>query len=749
MTGHTQRRSRFPKRTHRNQDLGPFINHEMNRCIQCYRCVRYYRGIAGGRDLNVFASHDHVYFGRSGDGPLESEFSGNLVEICPTGVFTDRTQKQHYVRTWDLQTAPSLCVHCAIGCNTTPGERSGTLRRILNRYNHEVNGYFLCDRGRFGYGFVNSAKRVRTALLRTLPAPGRSPFPRGEIAVPPPKKPPEASAVDRQTVLSRIAEVLSAANGVIGIGSPRASLESNFALRSLVGEDRFFSGLADREQELTSLIVSVLGRGPAPSASLREIGSADAVLILGEDISNTAPMMALAVRQAGRNRQFAIAAAMKLPLWDDSAVRNAGRNAASPIFILSPAPTRLDDAAAQTHVASPDEIARLGSLIAHEIDSEAPAAAAERRDAGPLAGEIASVLLHASRPVIICGTGCASAPVIRAAANIAWALRAKGNAALLAFAVPECNTLGAALLAGRPLSDAFQEMNEGRADTVIILENDLFRRSGEQDIRTFLTKAKNVIVLDHITHRTAETAHIVLPAATFAESPGTLVNYESRAQRFYQVFVPEGDIQAGWRWIDDIMKTTGGGLPGGRLSWDDLLGRIASTMPLFGPVRENAPPAGLRMAGMKVPRQSHRASGRTALTTHRSMHEPRPDDDPDSPLAFSMEGYEGQPPQELRSRVWAPGWNSVQALNRFPQEGGGPLRGGGSGRLLTGTPSGAAPAYFTDLLPGDPEREGAGAPSYDIYRSEELSACSPPVAERARASRPGGRTAPDGKDQDT
>lgn len=105
MTGHTYRRYRFPKRTYRNQDLGPFINHEMNRCIQCYRCVRFYRDYAGGRDLNVFASRDRVYFGRHEDGVLENDFSGNLVEVCPTGVFTDKTLQEHYTRKWDLQMA--------------------------------------------------------------------------------------------------------------------------------------------------------------------------------------------------------------------------------------------------------------------------------------------------------------------------------------------------------------------------------------------------------------------------------------------------------------------------------------------------------------------------------------------------------------------------------------------------------------------------------------------------------------------
>ena len=116
--------------------------------------------------MNAFASRDTVFFGRHEDGVLENEFSGNLVEICPTGVFTDKTHKRHYARKWDQQFAPSVCVHCALGCNTNTGERYGTVRRIVNRYNHEVNGYFLCDRGRFGYEFVNSERRYLKPVLK-------------------------------------------------------------------------------------------------------------------------------------------------------------------------------------------------------------------------------------------------------------------------------------------------------------------------------------------------------------------------------------------------------------------------------------------------------------------------------------------------------------------------------------------------------------------------------------------------------
>ena len=166
MTGHAARRYRFTKRTHRNQYLGPFINHEMNRCIACYRCVRYYKDYAGGTDLDVYGVANNVYFGRTADGVLENEFSGNLVEVCPTGVFTDKTHGERYNRKWDMQFAPSICQGCAAGCNISPGERYGELRRIENRYNGSVNHYFLCDRGRFGYGYVNRKDRPRQPLVR-------------------------------------------------------------------------------------------------------------------------------------------------------------------------------------------------------------------------------------------------------------------------------------------------------------------------------------------------------------------------------------------------------------------------------------------------------------------------------------------------------------------------------------------------------------------------------------------------------
>ncbi|MFP3941843.1 MAG: NADH-quinone oxidoreductase subunit NuoG, partial [Thermoanaerobaculia bacterium] len=676
MTGHTYRRFRFDKRTHRNQDLGPFIRHEMNRCIACYRCTRYYRDYAGGRDLDVFGAHDHVYFGRHEDGPLESELSGNLVEVCPTGVFTDKTLAQHYTRKWDLQSAPSVCVHCAVGCNTNAGERYGTLRRILNRYHHDVNGYFLCDRGRFGYGFVNAPERIREPRLRG-----------GDGGLEP---------AGGEEVQRRLAEVLGSRDRVWGVGSPRASLEANFALRRLVGEERFSTGMGRREHGLVAEALDLLRETPAHRPSLAEVRRADAVLVLGEDPSDTAPVLALAIRRATRSAAVELAGELGVPAWHDAAVREAAQDVRSPLFTVTPAATRLDDAATETLRTGPEEAARLAWAVARELDPEAPdvpdsdrRAASERRR---LARRIAGALQGARRPVVVAGTGAGSRALLEGAAAVARALSVTrepaGSAGRaggpeepgaepdggtrqpagpgLVFVFPEANTTGVGLLGGAPLEEAFEAVADGRADTLVVLENDLFRRAPAGRVEEALAHLLHLVVLDHLETATTRRAEVVLPAATFAEGDGTLVSAEGRAQRHVQVYVPSRDgtpwIQESWRWIAAMADAANGSAAGGgELPWrhlDEVIAAVGESLPAFAGLPRAAPGAGFRQAGLPVPREPHRYSGRTALSAHRSVHEPKPPDDPDAPLAYSMEGSRRQPPPALVPYFWAPGWNS-------------------------------------------------------------------------------------------
>ncbi len=706
MTGHAYREFRFNKRTYRNQYLGPLINHEMNRCIQCYRCVRFYNDYAGGDDLQAFAAHDHVYFGRHEDGVLQSEFSGNLVEVCPTGVFTDKTLKQHYTRKWDLQTAPSICGHCGLGCNTIPGERYGQLRRIRNRYNYEVNGYFLCDRGRYGYEYVNSPQRIRQPLLRR-------------------QNDENAEPAGSQDALEHAASIIKNSKGVVGIGSPRASLESNFALQQLVGPDNFCTGLAEKEQQLTTRILQILQQGPARSPSLRQVREADAVLILGEDVTNTAPLMALAVRQAVRNQPLEISRGLNIPDWHDAAVREAIQDQIGPLFVATPTATKLDDVATQTYHAAPADIARLGFAVAHQLDANAPTVPDLPEEAQALVQTAAEALKEAQRPLVISGLSLGSEAVIDAAANVAQALSRAEQPASLAFVVPEGNTIGVSLLSNHSLADALPAVENGSADTVIIAENDLFRRLDPARVETLLTQAKHVIALDHLQNATTARAEVVLPAGTFAESSGTLVNNEGRAQRFYTVFEPGDAIQASWRWLAQLADPTGAGP-----NLDEIMARLGETWPIFASITDITPLADFRVAGQKIPRQPHRYSGRTAMRANVTVHEPQPVDDPDSPLAYSMEGFQGQPPPGLISRFWSPGWNSVQAVNKFQSEVGGPLYGGDSGRRLLEPAGENNAAYFESVPAAFKARpnEWLVLPIHHIFGSEELSSHTPGLA---------------------
>jgi NADH-quinone oxidoreductase subunit G len=715
MTGHVYRRYRFKKRTHKNQYLGPFLTHEMNRCIACYRCVRFYRDYAGGRDFDVFAIHRNVYFGRHEDGVLENEFSGNLAEVCPTGVFDDKPFAEVYNRKWDLAAAPSLCIHCGVGCNTTLNERCGKVRRVVNRYNSEINGYFLCDRGRFGRGFLDAPGRIRQALLR-----------RSNEAV--------LEYATTSEALERFAQILSYGKA-IGIGSPRASLEANFVLRELVGAENFYLGVSELEQQLTGLILTILRDGPARAASLKDAEEADAVFVLGEDVANTAPRLALALRQAARHRALEIAESLKIPRWQDAGVREATRSQGSPFFIATPDATRIDDVATRTYRAAADDIARLGFAVAHAIDAAAPPVDDLPDEIRAFAGQIAEALKQAKRPLIVSGSGCASRPVIEATANIAWALRQMARPAGLYLAVPECNSMGLGLMGGGTLRSALSAVQASAAETLIVVENDLYRRADANLVDNFFQHVRHVVVLDHVLHDTARKAAIVLPAGTFAEADGALVNSEGRAQRYFRVLAPDGEIRESWRWLNDVLSRTGRAPhpPWSRL--DDVIAACAAAIPSLALIVRAAPTADFRVSGSKIARQPHRYSGRTAIDAAKTVHEPKPPDDRDTPFSYSMEGYYGPLPSAVVPYFWAPGWNSVRALNKFQDEVGGPLRGGDPGVRLIEPQLQAMPCYFGDAPPAfEPRREEwLIAPLYEIFGSEELSGMAPAVSERVPA----------------
>ena len=743
MSGHSRRRYRFTKRTHHNQDLGPFIAHEMNRCIACYRCVRFYKDYAGGEDLGVYGSNNRVYFGRDKDGQFESEFSGNLTEVCPTGVFTDKTHSDRYNRKWDMQYAPSICHGCSAGCNISAGERYGELRRIENRYNGEVNRYFLCDRGRFGYGYVNREDRPTQPLARTN------------------------HTLQEVSVDYALDETVKTLKGkkIIGIGSPRASLETNFALKNLVGFDRFSTGLNHQQQTLVNKCIEVLSTTGIYNPSMTDIESYDAVLILGEDITQTSSRVALSVRQAAKNEALKMAAAVQTQPWLAEPVQRIAQGARSPVYIIDVTQTKLDDISKVSVVATPEDITQLGFKVANEIThladdlSQINAPSTEQSvNIDPmqaLAQQIAYDLIHADKPLVVSGSSLASTALIEAAAQITHALSQKRQAiketeqnqvnkhnaevkaakaraemvqqtedkelsakpnkpetgvnieaqddverkpatelelkavnskyhaqAGIYLAVSDANSIGVCLLGGQSV----EELLATDFDAVIVAENQLTDVVDSQKLAQLLAD-KTVIALDHQLLEWHKETAMLLPAASFAEADGTLVSAEGRAQRFFQVYDnsyyhPLSSIKEGWRWLHALHS----GLMGKPIDWtqlDDVINALIATHPKLAGIKTAAPDADYRISGLKIAREPRRYSGRTAMRAPISVHEPMQPKDLDTGLTFSMEGYSGtQTPSSMIPFAQSAGWNSPQAWNKYQDKVGGSLKNGDPGVRL-------------------------------------------------------------------
>jgi NADH-quinone oxidoreductase subunit G len=279
-------------------------------------------------------------------------------------------------------------------------------------------------------------------------------------------------------------------------------------------------------------------------------------------------------------------------------------------------------------------------------------------------------------------------------------------------------------------------MAEGKADAAVVLENDLYRRAPLESVERALAGVASLIVAEQHNSLTAARADLLLPAASFAEADGTLVSQEGRAQRFFQVFEPSyydaaNCVRESWRWLHALHST----MLDKPLDWtqlDQVTAACAAAVPALAGIVEAAPNAAFRIRGLKLAREPHRYSGRTAMRANISVHEPRAPQDADSAFAFSMEGYAGA--TEVRQQVpfaWSPGWNSPQAWNKFQDEVGGHLRAGDPGvRLIE--PQSDRLVWFSQI----PAAFNAAAgrwqvvPCHHLFGSEESSARAAPIQAR-------------------
>ncbi|MCR3755211.1 MAG: NADH:quinone oxidoreductase subunit G [Candidatus Westeberhardia cardiocondylae] len=683
ITQHNIRRYKYKKRTHNNQNLGPFIIHEMNRCITCYRCVRYYKDYAGGNDFGVYGISNNIYFGRQKSGTLENEFSGNLIEICPTGVFTDKTYSEHYNRKWDMQSAPSICQQCSIGCNIILEERYGKIRRVENHYHKEINNYFICDRGRFSYDYINSKNRPYQPMQ---------------------KKREKWITLTANETIKKTIKILKDSQQIIGIGSTRSSIENNFSLLEFVGEKNFSNGIPKKENNELKLILNILENSGIHTPSLKEIENYDAILILGEDITQTGSRMALSIRQAIKKTKIMELKKQKIPLWNVNAIMNIRQNKKNPLFITNVDKTKLDDIATWTYYANTNDQAKFGFAIAHEIDKISPKINNLDSSLKERINMIVTSLINSKKPLIISGNGSGNIKIISAAANIALSLKKRGLKNIgISFIVSNANSMGSIIMNGTNLNDLINNIKNNKKNneiTIILLENNLHRYISEKKINFLRKKIKNLIVLDNQFSQIHKYADLILPTTNFAESNGTIINQEGRAQRFFQVYNPSHYdsnkiILDGWRWIHWINSEYNTK----KIYWtniDHVINTISKKIPKLYMIKDVSPKANFRIHGKKLARMPHCYSGRTAINTKISIHEINTPEDKDSMFTFSMEGDNSpKTPRKQMSFVWSPGWNSYSAWNKFQKEVGGDLLHGNPGIKLFNNKKTKILQYFT------------------------------------------------------
>ena len=662
MSKHISRRYPGKKRTHLNQFLGPLLNHEMNRCIGCYRCVRFYRDYCGGSDLNVFGSKSHLYFGRAESGVLESPFSGNLAEVCPTGVFTDKPFSHHYSRKWDLQTAPVVCPHCSLGCNLTLGERSGSIRRVTNRQHNDINGHFLCNTGLFGYEHVNHSERLEWPLKRN-----------NERKTTDILTPEQAQAL--------LSEYCNKPKGnCIAVGSVRTHIENNGALLKLVGEAQFYLGINDSHAQLLNLLCKTYNDTSLSPMSLTEIETCDATLIINEDITHTAPRLALSLRQMSRNAGLKHAAKLGVQHWQDGAVRNIAQTTLSPLHIVESQASELTSIATQSMVLHPTEQIVLLEEIASLLDEKLLGThQSPDESVSNEAKSIVDDLLSAQRPLVLTGVQSRDIHLVSLSIQIANTLKQLNPNTGFYAATQAANDLHLGLLLNdesnkgpndgasdgsrvQGLDSLLERLNTESVETLIILETDLYRYLDNTQLDNALNKVKQIIVIDQLLTKTASMADLILPATSFSESYGCSLSSEGRLQFSFATMSPIKDRLAPWRWLSTLIA-----LP----SYGELVRWISAKL---SPLKKMESFAELtrfnELSPFRIARQTVRDSSRTAIHAVDDVKESQPIIDLMAPINNSMEGVAGfrqtlvQPISVLPANRWSPKWNSDQGESR-------------------------------------------------------------------------------------
>jgi NADH-quinone oxidoreductase subunit G len=542
-------RSRYiePKRHFKKPlELSPLVAIDRERCILCYRCVRFSQEVAEDHQLVFLERGDHTFVGTHDGRPYVAPFSGNIIELCPVGALTS-TAYRFRARPWDIEDSGTICTLCPSQCNVKLTIRDDAkVVRVLARDNEEVDDGWLCDKGRFGYQSFAAPERIAAPLMRIGGFLRETSW--------------ERALTEAAALLERSGE-----NTVARVGG-QATNEEGFLVQHLLrkglGSPHVTSGPADADG---NGLARALARVDL-SARVSDIDHAGAILVLDTELVDEAPILDLRVRKAVRRNGARLVVASSRPSTLDPGARAALR--------FAPGAAEAALAALAAALGSP----RASGASLDELASRAGSAggADAVRASADLLRDAGDVVVIVSERVFGGERGSAAGEALLAVAD---ALGIAGRAESGLIAIPaETNGRGLREVGCSPglepgLADAATAGDPDSARGALLLleteapEPELARASAVIAFARFHTEALD----DH--------ADVVFPAEIYAEKEGTVTHPDGRLQRVRQALGRPGEVRAGWSVLAELCERLGAGT--GALSSPMVTALVADAVPFY------------------------------------------------------------------------------------------------------------------------------------------------------------------------
>jgi NADH-quinone oxidoreductase subunit G len=536
-------------------ELSPVIAIDRERCILCYRCVRFSQEISEDYQLVLLDRGAHTFVATFDGHPYVAPFSGNIVELCPVGALTSRPYRFR-ARPWDIEDAGSVCTLCPAQCNVTLTVRDERALRVLARDNVEVDDGWLCDKGRFAYQSFHVDERIVEPLIRD-----------GGFLRP----------VSWERALSEAAAALARAGGrTAAIAGGGSTNEEGLLLARLLREGLGSPHLDSRRGGALQLDLQRALAAPALQARTSDLEFAHAVLVLDAEPRDDAPILDLRLRKGVRRHEMKLAVASPWPSSLDAGAALSVRFApgAGAAFAVALA-AALDgekklDGIAKDAGADPEEIRRLAALLQgrpHEPGAKAAASGdadadaarevvvlwGERLAAGASGAAAARALLRIAASLKLAEVAGAGLLELPAAANG----RGLREAGVLPNAGPGYAELDGE--SGRDGAAIADGLRDGELTALYLLNSDPLRDlPGRERWDEALHAASAVIAhASFLTEAVREHADVVFPAEVYAEKEGTLVHPDGRLQRLRTAIARPHGVRAGWQVLAELAQRAG------------------------------------------------------------------------------------------------------------------------------------------------------------------------------------------------